>query len=99
MKIKLLSTLIICLLPPIIASAYDGRHGWFIQKAPQQLILCNGEGLSRAESMLLESLSGLCGQAVNEDSFDEMVWIEIDNSSYREILRSSQESLNITKTS
>lgn len=98
MKIKLLSTLIICLLPPIIASAYDGRHGWFIQKAPQQLILCNGEGLSRAESMLLESLSGLCGQAVNEDSFDEMVWIEIDNSSYREILRSSQESLNITKT-
>ena len=45
MKIKLLSTLIICLLPPIIASAYDGRHGWFIQKAPQQLILCNGEGV------------------------------------------------------
>ena len=76
MKIKLLSALIICLLSSIMTFAYNGRHGWFIQKAPQQLILCNGEGLSRAESMLLESLSGLCGQAVNEGSFDEMIWIE-----------------------
>lgn len=97
MKIKLLSALIICLLSSIMTFAYNGRHGWFIQKAPQQLILCNGEGLSRAESMLLESLSGLCGQAVNEGSFDEMVWIEINNNSYHEILKSSQKSLNITK--
>ena len=67
MKIKLLSALIICLLSSIMTFAYNGRHGWFIQKAPQQLILCNGEGLSRAESMLLESsLSGLCGQAVKQ---------------------------------
>ena len=97
MKIKLLSALIICLLSSIMTFAYNGRHGWFIQKAPQQLILCNGEGLSRAESMLLESLSGLCGQAVNEGSFDEMIWIEINNNSYHKILKSSQESLNITK--
>ncbi len=45
----------------------------------------------------LESLSGLCGQAVNEGSFDEMIWIEINNNSYHKILKSSQESLNITK--
>ena len=64
--------------------AYNGRHGWFIQKAPQQLILCNGEGLSRAESMLLESLSGLCGQAVNEGSFEDRKSTRLNSSHYQQ---------------
>lgn len=97
MKTRLLSALIICHLCSLMASAYDGRHGWPQQKAPRQLILCNGEGLSREENMLLESLSGLCGQAVNENTFDEMVWIETNNKSYQEILKSSKASLGIDK--
>ncbi|MDD3036560.1 GxGYxYP domain-containing protein [Bacteroides sp.] len=96
MKIKLLSILV-CLLFCTTLSAYNGRHGWFTQKAPQKLIICNKEGLNQAEIMLLESLSGLCGQAVNDGTFNEMVWIEFTNTSYDEILKSSLKSLNITK--
>lgn len=47
--------------------------------------------------MLLESLSGLCGQAVNNGRFNEMVWIEFNNTSYDAILKSSLTSLNITQ--
>ncbi len=86
MKIKLLSALIICLLSSM-TFAYNGRHGWFIQKSTSTINPMQWEGLSRAESMLLESLSGLCGQAVNEGSFDEMIWIEINNNSYHKILK------------
>ena len=96
MKIKLLSTLI-CLLLSISLSAYNGRHGWPTQKAPQKIIICNNQNLSHAESMLLGSLSGLCGQAVNDGTFDEMVWIEFTNTSYHKILKSSLKSLNISK--
>lgn len=96
MRTKLLLTLTYLLLSTTL-SAYNGRHGWFVQKAPQKVIICSREGLSQAENMLLESLSGLCGQAVNEGSFNEMVWIEIANPSYRKILQSSLESLKITQ--
>lgn len=96
MRIKLLLTLTYVLLSTTL-SAYNGRHGWFVQKAPQKVIICSREGLSQAENMLLESLSGLCGQAVNDGSFNEMVWIEIANASYHEILQSSLESLKITQ--
>ena len=57
-------------------AAYDGRYGWFVQKPPKQIIVCKTGGLDFCERMLLESLSGLAAQAVNEDRFDEMVWCE-----------------------
>lgn len=94
MKMKLSLTLL-CLLISIITSAYDGRHGWFGQKAPKKIIICSREGLTQAEGMLLESLSGLCGQAVNEGISDEMVWIDFPSESYAEILQSSLKSLHI----
>lgn len=64
---------------------YDGRYGWPIQKAPKKVILCEN-GKNFAEAMLVESLSGLAAQAVNEGKFDKMIWIDINsNVSYRKI--------------
>jgi len=96
MKIRLL---FIIAFPFFIfsASAYNGRYGWFVQQSPQNIIVCNGEGLKQPERMLLESLSGLCGQAVNNGLFDEMIWIDFNNVSYRQIFQSSLKSLNIPK--
>ncbi|MCD8080762.1 MAG: hypothetical protein LUF04_10265 [Bacteroides sp.] len=54
---------------------------------PAQVIVCDTTGLSPAERMLLESLSGLAALAVNRKEFDEMVWIGTDNPSYRQIFR------------
>lgn len=96
MKVKLIFSFT-CLLLSMLAYAYDGRHGWFVQKKPKQVIICSKEGLSLAENMLLESLSGLCGQAVNEGVFNEMVWIDFPNASYQEIRQNSLNSLQITR--
>lgn len=95
-KIKLLLAFI-CLTFSTICSGYNGRHGWFVQEAPKKIILCSKVGLSHAENMLLESLSGLCGQAVNEGTFSEMVWIDFPSISYQKIFESSLLSLDITQ--
>jgi len=79
------------------SGAYNGRHGWPEQKAPGKVIICSVATLTAAENILLESLSGLCAQAANEDRFDEMVWIETGNESYKHILQSSLEALQITE--
>lgn len=76
------------------ASDYNGRHGWPEQKSPNKLIICKPAS-NTAEAMLLESLSGLAAQAVNEGRFDEMVWIDVDNLSYKKIYVSSVKALNI----
>ncbi len=94
MKIKLVF-IIAYLFLTFSVSAYNGRHGWFVQQSPKSIIICNGEGLKQPESMLLESLSGLCGQAVNDGMFDEMVWIDFANVSYKQIFQSSLKILNI----
>lgn len=77
-------------------AAYDGRYGWFVQKPPKQIIVCKTGGLDFSERMLLESLSGLAAQAVNEDRFDEMVWCETQKESYKQIFQSSIDSLRIS---
>lgn len=96
MTMKSFLVVIFLLFSTLSSFAYDGRHGWFVQKAPQKLIICNGENITPAENMLLESMSGLCGQATNDGTFNEMVWIDFENVSYQEILKSSLESLHIS---
>ena len=76
---------------------YDGRYGWPEQKPPKKIILCKPAN-NTAEAMLLESLSGLAAQAVNEGKFNEMVWIDIDNVSYKHIYEKSIEALQIKST-
>ncbi|NDV95279.1 hypothetical protein D0T84_10145 [Dysgonomonas sp. 521] len=96
MKIpKIIIVIALVLLPNILAAwEYDGRYGWPEQKAPKKLIHCKPAS-NVAEAMLLESLSGLAAQAVNEGKFDEMVWIDIDNLSYKYIYDNSIKTLQI----
>ncbi len=75
---------------------YDGRHGWPNQKIPKKIIVC-AQGKNLAEAMLLESLSGLSAQAVNEGYFDEMVWIDVKNDDYKKIFDQTIEALKITQ--
>ncbi len=73
---------------------YDGRHGWPLQRAPKRLILTDlGKGIQNA--MLVESLSGLAAQAVNEGYFDEMIWVNVKTPSYKNIFDRSVEELEI----
>ena len=78
----------------VYAEDYNGRHGWPELKAPQKLIICEATKVPQ-EAILLESLSGLAAQAVNEGTFDEMVWIDIDTQDYNTILKKSCEALKI----
>ena len=73
---------------------YNGRHGWPALKAPQKVIICE-PGKTPEEAMLIESLSGLSAQAVNEGTFDEMVWTDVDNKDYQTIFEKSCEALHI----
>lgn len=94
---KLLKLLFIALVgwsTAASAQAYDGRHGWPEQRAPEKLIVCP-LGESPAEAMLVESLSGLAAQAVNEGRFDTMVWIETSNASYKALFEESVAALGI----
>lgn len=79
------------------ASEYNGRHGWPEQKAPKKLITCDWNGTS--EAMLLQSLSGLAAQAVNEGRFDTMIWMNTDNASYAGLYDASVQALKITEVS
>lgn len=98
---KKLQLLLFFLLIPFTllhAWEYNGRYGWPIQKAPKEIILCE-KGNNLAESMLIESLSGLAAQAVNEDKFDKMVWINVNlNISYEKIYTNTLESLGIKQS-
>jgi hypothetical protein len=80
----------------VSAQDYDGRHGWPIQKIPKKIIACT-PGKNLAEAMLLESLSGLCAQAVNDGYFDEMVWINVKNENYKKIYDQTIQALKITE--
>jgi hypothetical protein len=73
--------------------------GWFpVQKVPKGVIKTtspdsfeevaspSGEtagGVFSPTHMLVQSLSGLAAKAVNEGTFDEMVWIDVDMKSYK----------------
>lgn len=92
---KFFSIFFIFLLTISDTIAYNGRYGWFTQKAPQKIIVCENKNLTISEQMLLESLSGLAAQAVNENIFNEMVWKHINKESYKQIFQSSIDSLNI----
>ena len=80
----------------IMALEYNGRNGWPEQKMPKHVILCN-PGKTIAEAMLLESLSGLSAQAVNEGTFDEMIWINVNSNSYKKIYDQTLVALNIQR--
>lgn len=79
-----------------MASTYDGRYGWPTLKAPRGVIVCE-PATTFEESMLLESLSGLAAQAVNEGRFDEMVWINTDNISYKRIFEQSTKAIGVSR--
>lgn len=77
--------LLVFIVGYVNASQYNGRYGWPVQKTPKEIILCK-QGNNLAESMLIESLSGLAAQAVNNKKFDKMIWIDVNaNSSYDKI--------------
>ena len=97
MKTQLLFFLFI-IIPFLSVSAWDynGRHGWPEQKPPRNLIVCE-PGRNVSEAMLLESLSGLAAQAVNEGNFDEMVWINIKNESYQKIYDQTISALKVSQ--
>lgn len=80
---------------PLNGQEHDDRHGWPAQKAPEKLIVCDQpQGLP--ESMLLESLSGLAAQAVNEGKYDTMVWTHVSNESYQHLYEQTFHTLGIT---
>lgn len=95
---KTLKIVIVLMLMPfslIRASEYNGRYGWSTQKAPKKIILCE-PGTDTAQGMLLESLSGLAAQAVNEGKSNEMVWININqNASYNKIYTNTLAALQV----
>lgn len=94
LKQSLLFIASLFILCPADAIEYNGRHGWPEQKPPRKLIVCQ-QGKNAAGAMLLESLSGLAAQAVNEGRFDEMVWIEQNNKAYQRIYEASVKTLGI----
>jgi len=77
------------------SAEYNGRYGWPVQKQPKSIIVCKPSN-NIAEAMLLESLSGLAAKAVNEERFDEMIWIETENKAYKKIYQSTLSVLNIS---
>jgi len=79
----------------ICSAEYNGRYGWPAQKQPKSIIICKPTE-NIAEVMLLESLSGLAAKAVNEDRFDEMIWIDTENKAYKKIYQSTLLTLNIS---
>lgn len=87
--------LFIFLCLPLGAKEYNGRYGWPEQKKPEKIIVCKSKG-GVAEAMLLESLSGLAAKAVNEGKSNEMIWIDVDNDSYKELYELSLKALNIS---
>lgn len=93
-SLKLLFIALIC-FHAATAWEYDGRHGWPEQKAPRKVIVCQA-GSTPAEAMLVESLSGLAAQAVNDGRFDTMLWIETPNASYKALFDESVAALGIT---
>ncbi len=77
---------------------YDGRYGWPLQRIPRRVIVCELPD-QWAEAMLLESLSGLAAQAVNEERFDALVWIRDPNSrSYARHFEAVLDRLDISDT-
>lgn len=80
----------------IEATNYNERYGWPELKSPSGVIVCS-EPESWEENMLLESLSGLAAQSVNDGRFDKMVWAQIDNISYNRIFNESLKALSIDR--
>ena len=93
-RIRLFSIINIFFCLALNGQERNDRHGWPEQKAPQKLIVCS-QPQNLPESMLLESLSGLAAQAVNEGTYDTMVWINISNESYRHIYQQTLRVLGI----
>ncbi len=73
---------------------YNGRHGWCEQKAPKKIIRCI-LGANNAEAMFAQSLAGLAAQAVNDGTFDTMIWFETDNISYVKLYDKTVEALQV----
>ena len=85
----------VCFFLTVFRVYSEDRHGWPFLKAPSGVIVCTPAS-TPAESMLLESLSGLAAQAVQSGKFDRMVWIDVGNPSYRRIFEKSVSALSLS---
>ena len=72
-RLFVISLVIVLWTAPAVSG--DGRHGWPSQAPAKKLLIC-GPGNDLKEWMLLESLSGLAAQAVNEGRYDTMLWLD-----------------------
>lgn len=96
---------------PSHTGANDFRKGlaqpsdfWFpAQKKPSRIIVCNVNYKNPGEAMLAQSVSGLAAQAVNEGTFDALIWLNIkdltdpDSLSFNTWLEMAKSRLNISK--
>lgn len=79
MKKKFFGLLIIMLAAGAASAAGNAdRHGWCVQKAPVRVAICPQEETLYMRC-LTASLAGLAAQAVNEGTFTEMVWEDVDS--------------------
>lgn len=78
----------------LFASQGDATFGWPEQKAPQGVIICDLP-INLPERMLLESLSGLAAQGVNENRFQEMVWMSEGDPVYERLYQRTRNTLGI----
>ncbi len=76
------------------ASSGDETFGWPEQKVPEGVIVSDLPS-ELPERMLLESLSGLAAQGVNEGRFQEMVWMRSNDSVYEKLYQRTREALDI----
>ncbi|HBG25566.1 MAG: hypothetical protein A2Y10_05060 [Planctomycetes bacterium GWF2_41_51] len=84
----------LCFLPQAFA---NDMNWWPQQKAPETIAKLYGVR-SPADAMLAQSLSGLAAQAVNEDRFKEMVWIEDNRPDYMQWYAGLQDKLHLKES-
>lgn len=93
--------LCVCLLicSKVYSAGSDNDSWWPQQQAPSSIIQCELEHSSdKAESYLLQSISGLAALSLNEGTGNEGVWIDTKNNSYKGYLSALKQRLNIDKT-
>lgn len=81
-------------LTSVSASGDSDLFGWPEQKVPSSVIVCT---LPRdlSERMMLESLSGLAAQGVNNGVFNEMIWISSGDSVYEKLYERTKQIVGI----